>query len=686
MKKWSKNLIVLVGFLASMSFGTALAEFQYNDYRIGGDIELGWRFFLERPSERERGKFEEYRDIPPGIFLENLEMYLLSKDESYLIEIRARDVGLEDQNFFLRSSKVGLYSFEFEWDQVPHVFSTASPLADKIDLRRDTARLSLSYTPTPEWDVWADYKYTDRDGLIPKGVISEVLHPGQQPTGSTGFGAFDFEGFLQPVQYTDHDMSLNAGLARKDYQLQLSYGLSLFENDIPSIHADSAPVTAANRIALPPDNMAHVITASGGINLPYRTRVNSSFSYSAHLQSEDLLPSLNPVTQPGQNFDGQVNTFMYYLSAVSRPATPLTLKAMYRLYHYDDESDVLTSTLSGFPNTSAERSWFSQRFPFTRHNASLEGKWQFKWPLSLNVGYNWEHYDRNKDVLQVGSTDDHTPKISIDYTPFDWLLLGTAYSHSIRSISDLNAGPNTLSNVSPQPPGPPHPQRFDCGSCHAFGTGVNVNPVANKFNMADRDRDQIDVFTEITPLDNVTASANFSYANDDYSNSLTGLLKDENWSAGLNVTWRPMKRISLYTSFVHEEFKSKQRINDLVDIDPEQVLNTDDDVDTIGIGTNVILLPEKLDWDVRWNYTLAESNLHNPNLPKLESTFSQYQTYLRYRFYKNWTAKVGYIFEDFNISNAYAHDVQVEGNAIPGDEFYRPYTAHIVALSLNYRF
>ena len=48
----------------------AWAQIDVGGYTLDGGVEVGWRFFIERPSKGERTKFEEYRDIPPGPFLD----------------------------------------------------------------------------------------------------------------------------------------------------------------------------------------------------------------------------------------------------------------------------------------------------------------------------------------------------------------------------------------------------------------------------------------------------------------------------------------------------------------------------------------------------------------------------------------------------------------------------------------
>jgi hypothetical protein len=194
--------LLLSGVLLLPSRATGQVEIL--GLKASGEGEVGGRIFVDRPSKAERGKFEEYRDIPSGVFLERLRLRLESQDGSYSLELGARDAGEEDQNFFLRGSRLVRYAFEFEWDQTPHVFSgtARSPYrktsqgvfelpdllqttlqgasaaarpgilqsflatAPDIDLktRWDTARFLINFTPMPDWDLRAEYIRTLKKG------------------------------------------------------------------------------------------------------------------------------------------------------------------------------------------------------------------------------------------------------------------------------------------------------------------------------------------------------------------------------------------------------------------------------------------------------------------------------------------------------------------------------------------
>lgn len=672
MRTRSKSYILLVSLMVSISaFGVGWAATDFYNFSVSGDVEFGWLFFADRPPEKERGYLEQYRDMSPGPF-GAFQLYALSKDESYLFEALGEHAGREDQNILVRSSKIGVYTFEFEWDQIPHVYSTRSRLDDEISLQRDTARFALGYTPAPDWDLFVEYRYTEKSGERPRGVAEE---PFQVPESIS-----EFEPFLEPIKYKEQDGTVAATYAKKGYQVSLSYNVSSFNNDTLSIRAPGEDGSARDRISLPPDNMAHIVSLAGGVSMPYKTRVNGLLSYGLNLQDEDLLPpvSSSPATSAPTDFDGEVNTLLLYLSGTSRPLPQLTVKAKYRLYHYGDDSDFTVDEDEGEEDAFL---LLAERMPYTKQNVGLEGKWQFQWPMSLILSYNYEGYLRDDDPYRA-DTNDHTPRIALNYTPLSWLLIGTSYSHSIRT-SDQSL--ETFQGRVP-PPTPPHsPQTINCSECHGPGSGAPF-PLLSKFNMADRNRDRFDFFTEFTPWNSVTFTTNFGLAQDDYNYDIGdyGLLDDDSWFAGADFVWTPFKRLALSANYLHEEFDTRQRVDDdlEIDFDPGPILKTDDRIDTVGAGANISLLPEKLDLDMRYSLSYATSDFHNPLLPDLEEVFSQYKTYLRYRITGHWTAKLGYIFEDFNVSNEYTR----ESEEFPTSYYYSDYTAHMIALSMLYRF
>ena len=104
-----------------------------------GDVEVGGRDFLNDPqrdgnqvhngsndqNRQNLAKFYEYRDLRPGPF-SNFWLSTGSNDGLYQIDLGGKNVGYDDQSYYLDASKAGQVYFNFDWDQTPHLYSTTA--------------------------------------------------------------------------------------------------------------------------------------------------------------------------------------------------------------------------------------------------------------------------------------------------------------------------------------------------------------------------------------------------------------------------------------------------------------------------------------------------------------------------------------------------------------------------------
>ena len=220
--------LVVLGAAAAASAQTAPPETapptEIGGFRIDGYGEAGVRFFIERPSDKQNGKFEEYRDFNEGLFLQSLRLRFFTPDEKYSGEFGGRQWGMQDQEFHLSFERLGRWEAGFEWDQMRHVFGE-SPLqqfltypernvvtlpnprpafgfynsnlgnVEEVSVRWDTARTFFKFSPSENTDVFADYTRIYKHGYRPFGMAF----------GSPGGNAFEI---LQPIEQTIHDFRL----------------------------------------------------------------------------------------------------------------------------------------------------------------------------------------------------------------------------------------------------------------------------------------------------------------------------------------------------------------------------------------------------------------------------------------------------------------------------------------------
>jgi MtrB/PioB family decaheme-associated outer membrane protein len=737
-------VVVAVAMLAVAR--PASAQFSIGGFNVEGEVEAGLRLLPNRPSGADRAKWEEYRDFTQGPFLSGLELRIFRPDESYSASFSGAKWGQQDQEFSIQAGRLGLWDFRFDWDQTPHLYSSSATMLatqvapnifalptprpeltvynmgrrlDDVSVRWDTARTSFVLTPTPNLELRADYTRIKKDGERPFGMAF----------GSPGG---NFMEILEPIDQTVHDVRLKASYFTDTWQIQAGYTFSVFQNAFSGVSSDnpcfgltndlnaaspgcgsdsSGPATGLSSV--PPSNQAHTWNFAGGINLPFwRTRITANLGYSLRFQNENFLAhTINAalagsplLVLPQQSLNGKVGTTLVNLNAVSRPLQPLTLTLKYRMFNLSDMSDepifaghvVNDRTLSDEPRTSP-------RFGYTKHNVDLDGRWKFTPALALTLGTAWERWDR-VDHREAPQSDEFFGKAALDYRPWDWLTARLTYRPSFRRINEYNTFAHRAHTVIEDP-------TFQ-------ELAQSQSTLLRKFDEADRDRQRVDLMIQFMPLDTLTASVTGSWKLDDYLHSPLGLQEATDWSAGFDLGWTPSDRLAFSAGYVHEYIFQKQLSRNRIVVDGQAkdfpdydwLSNNIDFVDTFYLGARLALIPGRLDWHLGMNYSQATGEIltRNPNgapvsgsasqnttasakrMPAFNDTLIRVDTALRYHLAKGWTLGLAYAFEQFT-----KHDWRTDtlNPFLPGvsssiwlGSDLRNYSAHVVALTLGYRF
>ncbi len=658
-------LVVLAG--AGVASAQTKTDTQIAGWNVEGFIEPGLRFFIENPNGERTpgladGKFEEYRDINTGLYLEGLRLRIFLPDESLSFQISGKDWGLHTQEYHLLGERLGQWQAGFDWDQMRHIYSTTSqslykefggnvfilprprpPLANwnnappwsctssanstntdcdgQIAQQWYTGRVFFKLSPTANLDLSAEYTRIKKDGQRPFGMAFA------SPGGT-------FAELVQPIDQTIHEFRMRGTWATEKIQLQWGYTASVFVNDFSWVRADNPCNPIATNCpavgntgqfgttSLPPDNQAHTFNIAGGINLPMRTRVNASFTYQLRLQDEDFqrmtYSNGQTVTQSVQNpqssLHGNVQTFLVNVDASSRPLPiPVTFSLKYRLYDMIDSSD--TPTFSAFitndQNAITQGPERPGRYDFLRQNANLDARWKIVPSTALTLGLGWERWDRNRN-WEVTESDEAMAKAALDYTPSEWLLVRASYLPSFRRGNAYNTNA-VLKNNAGEAPGFPGAQNFEM----------------RKFNEGDRDRQKVELMMMITPTDRLSFSPTASYKFDDYIASgmhqngntpqrvTMGVQQVVGWSAGMDVNWVPTDRIAFSTGYVHESNFQKQRssVRNPLDASLDWISNSTDTNDTFHGSIKATILPQRLDFlfNGSYSYSLSRVQQYSPN-------------------------------------------------------------------------
>lgn len=718
---------VVVVMLASVP--VADAQLRLGGMQLEGEVETGVRALLG-PNDNAKGKLEEYRDITSGPFLPGLRLRLFQPEGAYSTELGGAKWGQEDQEFSLETGRLGLWQFRFDWDQTPHVYSTtARTLATEtargiwslpaprpeisthnagrelgeIGARWDTGRLSFWLTPRPDLDLKLEYTRISKDGDRPMSL----------GFGSSGQNFYEVPG---PIEQTIDDFRVTGSLARERWQLQFRYVASLFHNSLRRLVADNPCFGASSGcgdggaisrgvLALDPDSQAHTVSLAGGVNLPLRTRVSAAVSYSLRLQNEPFLPHTDnaalqspDLVLPQRSLYGFVQTLLGNFNLTTRPwRAPVTFTARYRIYDYIDESDEVT-----FPATVSNDRFVSgtdrraARSPYRKQNADADAHWRIVAPLALTVGTGWERWDRDDNRREVPESDELSGKLKLDWTASDWLTVSAGYRPSFRRIARYNTFArlrNTVENPA---------------------TAFSQSTLLRKYDEGERDRQLVDVALAVAPLETLTTTLTASYRYDDYIRSSLGLQQDTTWTAGMDVSWTPLARVAIFGGYVHEAINQRMRSRDrefgaALDLKAyEWVTEHIDTIDTVYLGARTTLIRNVLDWSFSgsYSYALGRTNTFNPvqpaggtagqnanatavPFPGIEDSLLRLETALTYRFWKRWTANLGYVFEAFEKTDWRTDTLNP---FVPGTTSIflgndaRDYSAHIVGMTLGYNF
>lgn len=145
------------------------------------------------------------------------------------------------------------------------------------------------------------------------------------------------------------------------------------------------------------------------------------------------------------------------------------------------------------------------------------------------------------------------------------------------------------------------------------------HPDLRKFNQADRERRDGELYAGFMPVEEVSVNASISYAEDDYNNSVLGLTFSRVSSYNVDVTWAPSAAVSAYAFASEERYKNDQDGRSFVGgatrpvsaFDPNRVWNVKsrDYVFTYGVGFNSKFLEDKLTVGVDWVDSAVESDV-----------------------------------------------------------------------------
>ena len=592
-------------------------------------------------------------------------------------------LGARNQDYLLQAGKLGVFHAEIEYDTMQNLYCSVNPFNNSIGILVQRLRISGWYSPTrmPELTLFVENDLLRRTGWQPSSINAGPGNP------------YNFtSGALRPINYTQNDLRTGVEYDQEKqtdqqsvFQGRVSYHLSTFDNGQNNFLGRTAPVGANAYMTEPPSNSANYLTAEGALNLEsfYKTRITGSLTYGWLSQNDYVIDSNTGTNNAGNptsagRFRGEAGlgatTFNAYISGVTRPSAPLTVKYSYSAYNYENNNATGQLFQAAFGDN--QNLLQAEQYNYFRQAANFGVDYRVNNWMCFNVGYTWQGVSRTD---AQGRSVSNIPQVGIKLLPADWLSLMANYTLTART------GHNSV-NFIPE--------------------AGNDIPMTYKFYTGSLLRNNANFIAEVYPVNNVSFSFNYSIYNDNFTDSTFGIQSDRGWSAGADVSWRPHDRLAFSLGYDHQQLQVRELaligtlLGESATIigDEGPTLTTSDSYDTFVAKADIKLIPNKLKLTVRGSYSFATSNFHNPSMPILNENYADVRTFLTYQFNEHWAIRGGYIFQSFGMSNKYGEmwTRGITAAGVNGTQFnqmlntlggyYRDGTANLVQAFLQYKF
>ncbi len=359
--------------------------------------------------------------------------------------LRGRNLGLDTPEMGITINKQGDWKFSADYNQIvrhdPRTINTGvtgigttTPSVGLIapgagsDVNLEMKRTALGFSGdkwiTKDLQLEISFKNEDKSGsrLWGRGfTCTSTAAPLPTNTSQVGCAAAPNSQYAllmlpEPVNSTIRQLEAKLNYTGEKFTLTGGYYGSFYTNSFgnmtPSVPGTlynplgvatalatpaGAGMTSFNGIrgilqlpmALPPDNQAHQLYASGTYSFTNTTRATFKYAYTRATQDKDFA-SMGFTGAPTSNLAGKMDTNLAQVGLTSRPMPKLSVLANLR---YEDRNDKTPDALYNIEGTN--------RFANTQSNlkrisAKLEGSYQLPYAMRGTLGFDYDTSDRGQ--------------------------------------------------------------------------------------------------------------------------------------------------------------------------------------------------------------------------------------------------------------------------------------------------
>lgn len=610
-------------------------------YRFGwwGEIDIGAGWVSESSN-----RFGDYRGLNDrGAFLALDGQAHYRSDDGRYFDMVASDLGIDSRRVRARTGKHGRYTLELSYREIPRyrgsgsqtpflgvgsseltlpaswqtapVTSAMTSLASSLqplDLRstRKIFDAALAWQLGNNWSWEAEYQHQSRNGTRPFGAGVFTLDASHVPA---------------PVDFSTDRVVLGLNFNGGRGHWRLGFMGSRFNNHHDSFTWQNPfqplPGNEVLRASLAPDNEAYRFDLAGTWAHGSRLRLSGSASFGHMGQDEPLLPySINPafsdVPLPRLTADARINARTIDLSGRLSARLSRNLNLDARLQHDERDNrtpvDTWTPVITDFLLREPRP---NRPYSFERQRASLSVRYRPRSSFGLQAGVNRD--DMERTLQSVEKTEEG-----------GWFLQA---SFNLGSIAGLRARFERTDRD-----GQPYLQVPDYA--------LPEHPLMRKFNLADRDRERLNLDLDFYPLSDVTVNLSYRLNEDRFSDSVLGLRASDGQSLSLDLGWNLSANFSTHAFVSQDTYDAV-----LAGMEPGAtspwVTNSKDTFLTAGVGLNLQLgqhtelvfdlVSSKADGDIH-----TDSGAGERPFPTLETDLFNARLSLDRRINRHWGLKL----------------------------------------------
>lgn len=548
--------------------------------------------------------------------------------DRHRLKWRVEDLGLDSRYAELRGGRQGTFDYNLSYRQLPrHQYFTSDTIflqssADTLSLpagwvnapltsgftalatnlvrrnvesERRTMELAGKYLPSSRITLSASYRREERDGV--------KIYGGSSFTQSSLLAG--------PFDHVTDIGEFGIRYAGDNSFIALQYYLSEFDNSTSGLTWETpftpAPGAEFAALARAPDNDFQQLSLSGNYRFSRHPTV-IAYSLAAGSMSQDS-PFLPYTTNAGLvagplprgNLDGDVDTTNFAVSLTSRVIENARLKMTYRYDERDNQTaqDAWNRVIADtFVSNESET---NIPYSFERSAFSLSGEYRLLDTVRISGGYDRKTVDR--DFQEVAEQTEDSGWGRVRWRPNEHLQITARGGASERDVDAYN---------------------------ETFAATLGQNPLMRKYNLAYRYRR----FGELTataslPETPVSVTVKGMYAEDEYTQSLLGLLDGEDLQLAADLSWMLSEDMSVYLSGGYQNMKSEQAGSEQFALPDWRAFNSDDFY-TFGAGFHAREIADGFDLQLDYMRSDGNSEIELVTAATGPSTFPDLESTLDY--------------------------------------------------------